>query len=69
MKVDIDINNIIRDLNSEEAIGIIKALDSKFAAVDFTLSVIKMLCEDLEKESGLPKGTLTKSLVENEEYL
>jgi hypothetical protein len=50
VSVMVDINELIRGLDREDALALIKVIDLRYAEIDFTLNVVKMLISSLESD-------------------
>ena len=50
--VEIPLDDIISQMGRRQALELIEVIDSKFGEVDFTVNVLKMLVESLQKEES-----------------
>lgn len=58
--VNISVKELTKGISREDAISLIKALDLRFAEVDFTLDILRLLIKSLE--SDLTKQEIKKEL-------
>lgn len=58
--VNINVEELTKGISREDAISLIKALDLRFAEVDFTLDILRLLIKSLE--SDLTKQEIKKEL-------
>ena len=48
--VNIDVSQLVSRLSREDALILIKSIDSRFAECDFTLNILKVLVKSLESD-------------------